>query len=118
MKVMCGVLQTRIGKTLATQAATVAFTTRKTLLGCLIAGDGNRIVYPQRYASEDNVTFSQCHQRRVYRDFLSLDPCPRREIGHRLKRCNVFRTTIRITGIIHRIHANKDIVRTQHLRPA
>jgi hypothetical protein len=48
MKVMCGVLQTRIGKTLATQAATVAFTTGKTLLSGLIAGDGNGIVYPQR----------------------------------------------------------------------
>ena len=80
---------------------------------CLIAGDGEAVVNAQFSARADDVRFAHVDKRCMHTKACAFNASLGGQISHLLKGGDVFRTAIRITGVIHCIHAEKNVTAMQ-----
>src|SRR5688572_2739881 len=107
-----------VGETFAAQLARIARSTGTAGGRWIIAGMSQSKVDAKRLAELDDTALAQLDERCMnLQTHRSFDTGTRREVGHALEGFDIFLPAIRISRIIDRIYADKDVGRVQHFGP-
>jgi len=108
----------RLGESLFSQQATVASSAGTPFIVRIVTTERHPIIHAQFQPPADDLGLAQMNQRHM--DFK----CPaargchaRRKVGHLLECHDIFPPTIRISAVIHRVHADEHVPYPQHFRP-
>src|SRR5829696_6298954 len=112
----CWINGTGFQKTLGSQPAAVAAAAWPPVRPRIVTTQREPVVQTERDTAADNLGLRELDERREDAQGPPLDARPGGQRGEPFERLQEFRTAIRISGVIERVHANHDRLRAAHLR--